>query len=95
MYGNANYSRIGIELGHQFPVIMLTRTRYKCAGWHVVKKYNGDYLLMLPHNDEVGMKEFPTLERALDYILDEFYVLGSHVEKIEKERNAKVRPGSV
>ena len=93
MYGkNFGGTRYQYGLADSFPIIMLTRNRYKCAGWHIMETWEGNYALTLP-GEQIPRTEEPTLERAVNYIVDEFYRLTAEVESMEKERekNAKVR----
>lgn len=67
-----------------FEVVMLTRKRYRCAGWHIREKGYKDWEIFVPGKEVWG--NVHSLERAMDCIHLEYEDLFAEVGRIEKER---------
>lgn len=67
---------------------MLTRSRYKCAGWHVIRISNSSWLMKSNSGfkKEGGME----LQGTFTEIVDEYNRLRSMVTMLEAEKHAKI-----
>ncbi len=89
MVRNSSYHNpFNLPDGFTYEVKMVTRTRYKCAGWHILKKGEEKWVRVLPGTDVKHMH--PSLYSAVRHITTEWRRLQLEVENIEKE-NGKVR----
>ena len=77
----------------KFPIVMLTRKLYKCAGWHIVNRNKDMWVLQTPEGKI--RPDLPitfgktSLVAVVREIIDEYRMLKLSVTEIENE-NGKV-----